>query len=116
GLYQLFINGKKVSDDLFSPGWTTYNKRLQYQTYDVTAILNEKNSIGAIVGDGWFRGKIAKNLCYGDKLALLLQLQIFYTDGSSETIITDKNWKVNTGAILESDIYNGEIYDARLEM
>lgn len=116
GLYQLFINGKKVSDDLFTPGWTTYNKRLQYQTYDVTAKLNEKNSIGAIVGDGWFRGKIAKNLCYGDKLALLLQLQIFYTDGSSETIITDKNWKVNTGAILESDIYNGEIYDARLEM
>lgn len=116
GLYQLFINGKKVSDDLFTPGWTTYNKRLQYQTYDVTAMLNEKNSIGAIVGDGWFRGKIAKNLCYGDKLALLLQLQIFYTDGSSETIITDKNWKVNTGAILESDIYNGEIYDARLEM
>ncbi len=116
GVYQLFINGKKVSDDLFTPGWTTYNKRLQYQTYDVTSMLNEKNTVGAIVGDGWFRGKIAKNLLYGDKLALLLQLQIFYTDGSSETIITDKTWKVNTGAILESDIYNGEIYDARLEM
>ncbi len=116
GLYQLYINGKKVSDDLFTPGWTTYNKRLQYQTYDVAAMLNEKNSIGAIVGDGWFRGSIAKNLCYGEKLALLLQLQIIYTDGSSETIITDKSWKVNTGAILESDIYNGEIYDARLEM
>ncbi len=116
GLYQLFINGKKVSSDLFTPGWTSYNKRLQYQTYDVTSVLNEKNSIGAIVGDGWFRGKIAKNLCYGDKLALLLQLQIFYDDGTSETISTDKSWKVNTGAILESDIYNGEIYDARLEM
>jgi alpha-L-rhamnosidase len=116
GIYQLFLNGKKVSADLFTPGWTTYNKRLQYQTYDVTSLLNEKNSIGAIVGDGWFRGKIAKNLLYGDKLALLLQLQIFYNDGSSETIITDKSWKVNTGAILESDIYNGEIYDARMEM
>ena len=116
GLYQLYINGKKVGDDLFTPGWTTYNKRLQYQTYDVTPMLNEKNSIGAIVGDGWFRGSIARDLCYGNKLALLLQLQIFYTDGSSETVITDKSWKVNTGAILESDIYNGEIYDARLEM
>ncbi len=116
GIYQLFINGKKVGTDLFTPGWTTYNKRLQYQTYDVTSMLNKSNSIGAIVGDGWFRGTIAKNLCYGDKLALLLQLQILYTDGTSETVITDKSWKVNTGAILESDIYNGEIYDARLEM
>ena len=116
GIYQLFVNGKKVGDDLFTPGWTTYNKRLQYQTYDVTSMLKDDNAVGAIVGDGWFRGKIAKNLLYGDKLALLLQLQIFYVDGTSETIISDKNWKVTTGAILESDIYNGEIYDARMEM
>jgi alpha-L-rhamnosidase len=116
GIYQLFLNGEKVGDDLFAPGWTTYNKRLQYQTYDVTSMLKMENAIGIIVGDGWFRGNIAKNLCYGDQLALLLQLQIFYTDGTSETIVSDKNWKANTGAILESDIYNGETYDARLEM
>jgi len=116
GLYELYLNGEKVGDELFTPGWTSYNKRLQYQTYDVTSMLKEKNAIGAIVGDGWFRGTIARNLCYGDKLALLLQLQIFYVDGTSETITTDKSWKVNVGAILESDIFNGEIYDARLEM
>lgn len=121
GLYQLFINGEKVSSDLFTPGWTTYNKRLQYQVYDVTSMLKEKNSIGAMVGDGWYRSTIGRNKreniwYYGDKLALLVQLQINYTDGTSELVTTDQNWKVTTGAIIESDIYNGEIYDARKEM
>ncbi len=118
GLYELFINGTKVSDDLFTPGWTSYNKRLQYQTYDVTGMLKEKNAIGAIVGDGWYRGNIGwagQNSYYGDKLALLVQLRIDYTDGSSEIITTNEKWKANTGAVVESDIYNGELYDARLE-
>jgi len=121
GLYQLFLNGEKVSTDLFTPGWTTYNKRLQYQVYDVTSMLKEKNSIGAMVGDGWYRSTIGRNKreniwYYGDKLALLVQLQINYTDGTSELVTTGKDWKVTTGAIIESDIYNGEIYDARKEM
>jgi len=119
GLYQLFLNGKKVSPDLFTPGWTSYNKRLQYQTYDVTSMLQERNSLGAILGDGWYRGKIgwsSQDGYYGTQLALLVQLHINYTDGTSETVPTDKSWKVNTGAILESGIYDGETYDARLEM
>lgn len=119
GLYQLFLNGKKVSNDLFSPGWTSYKNRIQYQTYDVTAMIQPKNSIGAMVGDGWFRGNIgwsSQDGYYGNKLALLVQLQLNYTDGTSELVCTDSNWKVTTGAILESDIYNGETYDARLEM
>ncbi len=120
GLYQLFLNGEKVSDQLFTPGWTSYNKRLQYQTYDVTSMLKKENTIGAILGDGWYRGNIGwggQHSYYGDKLALLLQLKIDYTDGTSETIITNKNWKVtNNGPVVESDIYNGELYDARLEM
>ncbi len=116
GTYQLFINGEKMSPDLFAPGWTTYNKRIQYQTYDVTSMIQEKNAIGVIVGDGWFRGKIAKNLLYGDKLALIAKLKIDYTDGTSEMVTTDNTWKVTTGPILASDIYNGETYDARLEM
>lgn len=119
GLYQLFLNGKKVSDDLFTPGWTSYKNRLQYQTYDVTSMIQSKNSIAAIVGDGWFRGNIgwsSQNGYYGSKLALLVQLQLNYTDGTSELVCTDSKWKVGTGAIRESDIYNGETYDARLEM
>lgn len=119
GLYQLFINGKKVSTDLFTPGWTSYTKRIQYQTYDVTSFLQSKNSVGAILGDGWYRGNLgwAKDgSYYGTKLALLAQLQINYTDGTSELILTDNSWKVSNGPIIKSDIYNGETYDARKEM
>ncbi len=119
GLYQLFINGKKVGDELFTPGWTSYNNRLQYQTYDVTGMIESKNAIGAVVGDGWFRGNIGFNTqhnYYGKQIALLVQLEINYTDGSSQTIVSDNSWKVSNGPILESDIYNGETYDATKEM
>jgi alpha-L-rhamnosidase len=119
GLYQLMLNGKKVSSDLFTPGWTSYNKRLQYQTYDVTSLLQSKNTIGAIVGDGWYRGVLmgSKDGCYyGTKLSLLLQLQINYTDGTSESIGNDQGWKASVGPIIESDLYNGETYDARKEL
>jgi alpha-L-rhamnosidase len=120
GLYQLFLNGKKVSTDLFTPGWTSYKNRIQYQTYDVTSMIQPKNCIGAILGDGWYRGNIgwvSQNGYYGNRLALLAQLQINYTDGTSETIVSDQNWKVtNNGPITESDIYNGESYDAGKEM
>ncbi|MCX6220169.1 MAG: glycoside hydrolase family 78 protein [Bacteroidia bacterium] len=119
GLYELRLNGKKVGNDLFTPGWTSYKNRIQYQTYDVTTMLTTKNAIGAIVGDGWYRGNIGfkgQRSYYGDKSALLAQLEINYTDGTRETITTDSNWKATTGPILESDIYNGERYDARLEL
>nr|WP_319267725.1 glycoside hydrolase family 78 protein [uncultured Draconibacterium sp.] len=119
GLYQLFLNGDKVGDQLFTPGWTSYNKRLQYQTYDVTEMLQKENAVGVVLGDGWYRGNIgwvSANGYYGNELALLFQLKIDYTDGSSEWIVSDKNWKVNNGPIRKSDIYNGETYDARLEL
>ena len=119
GLYQLFLNGDKVGDQLFTPGWTSYNKRLQYQTYDVTGMLQKENAVGVVLGDGWYRGNIgwvSANGYYGKKLALIFQLRIDYTDGTSEWILSDKNWKVNNGAIQKSDIYNGETYDARLEL
>jgi len=119
GLYQLFLNGKKVSTDLFTPGWTSYKNRIQYQTYDVTSMIQAKNAMGAILGDGWYRGNIgwvSQNGYYGSRLALLAQLQITYTDGTTETICTDQSWKSSNGPITESDIYNGETYDARLDM
>ena len=119
GLYQLFINGKKVGNDLFTPGYTSYHKRLQYQTYEVTKMLQKNNAIGAMVGDGWYRGFLGwkgKRSYYGKQLGLLVQLEIEYTNGKKETITTNNNWKTAYGPIMESDIYNGEIYDARLEM
>ncbi|WP_297087996.1 alpha-L-rhamnosidase [uncultured Draconibacterium sp.] len=119
GLYQLQLNGKKVGDEEFTPGWTTYHKRLQYQVFDVTKqICNGENAIGAILGDGWYRGYFGwqgeKNH-YGEKTALLLQLQLTFTDGTQQTLVSDKSWKAATGAILESEIYHGEVYDARKE-
>jgi alpha-L-rhamnosidase len=119
GLYEAHINGQRVGDAYLTPGWTSYKTRLQYQVYDVTSSLKQgDNAIGVQLGDGWYRGYLAwgnnKNI-YGKDAALLLQLDVTYTDGSSETIISDESWKASFGAIRSSQIYHGEIYDARLE-
>ncbi len=119
GLYQLNLNGQKVSDELFTPGWTSYNKRLQYQVFDLSSQVKKgNNAIGVILGDGWYRGYLVwkeNRNCYGSKLAVIAQLKVIYNDGTEELITTDNTWKSSTGAILASDIYNGETYDARLE-
>ncbi|HXK09895.1 MAG TPA: family 78 glycoside hydrolase catalytic domain [Vicinamibacteria bacterium] len=119
GLYELEINGKRVGDQLFTPGWTSYKKRLQYQTYDVTGLLRRgENVVGATLGDGWYRGFLAwseRRNVFGDRLALLCQLRIEHADGRVETVGTDGKWKSATGPIRLSDIYMGETYDARLE-
>jgi alpha-L-rhamnosidase len=119
GLYEMQINGKRVGNQYFTPGWTAYDFRYQYQTYDVGEWLKAgKNAIGATVGDGWFRGNLGfqhNRNTYGTKLALLVQLDITYKDGSHQIVVSDESWKAATGAIVASDIYNGETYDARLE-
>jgi alpha-L-rhamnosidase len=119
GLYEISLNGKRVGDEYFTPGWTSYDFRYQYQTYDVTASLKTgANCLAAILGDGWFRGTMTwgpKRNSYGKKLALLAQLVVTYKDGSQQIVTSDEQWKSATGPVLESDIYNGETYDARLE-
>lgn len=120
GLYELHLNGARVGDCLFAPGWTSYKKRLQYQTYDVTSLLRDGlNALGAVLGDGWYLGNLAwenRRNVYGDKHGLLLQLHLDYADGRSEIVVSDGAWKTAPGPILMSDIYIGETYDARLEM
>lgn len=121
GFYELHLNGKKVGDEVLTPYWTVYDKRLQYQTYDVTDMLaTGNNAIGAMLGDGWYRGTLAWGnqwAIYGNKLGLLCQLHIRYTDGTEETIVSDELWKAsNDGPIRVDDIYNGETYDARKEL
>ncbi len=120
GLYESFLNGKRIGNAVFTPGWTSYNKRLQYETYDVTKLLNKyNNAIGVTIGDGWFRGFLAwkdQRNVYGKNLGLLAQLEIEYVDGSKNKIHSDESWKAtNTGPILFSDIYMGETYDAQKE-
>ncbi|MBS1948271.1 MAG: family 78 glycoside hydrolase catalytic domain [Bacteroidetes bacterium] len=118
GMYEAQINGKRVGDAYFTPGWTSYNKRLQYEIFDVTSLLNQgQNAIGATIGNGWYRGYLAwhdnKNI-YGKNTGLLFQLEIKYADGSADKIISDGSWKSSTGSILYAEIYNGETIDARL--
>ncbi len=119
GMYEAFINGKRVGDAYLTPGWTSYSTRLQYQSYDVSSLLQKgDNAIGVVLGNGWYRGIMGfsnQKDIYGKDLALLFQLEIEYSDGSKEQIITDGSWKSSTGSIVYSEIYNGETIDARKE-
>lgn len=119
GMYEAHINGKRVGDAYLSPGWTSYNKRLQYQVYDVTSLLSSgSNATGVVLGNGWYRGYLAwsnNKDVYGKRLGLLYQLQVNYTDGSSSTVVSDNNWKSSTGSIRFAEIYHGETIDAREE-
>lgn len=119
GLYKLSLNGKPVSQDVFRPGWTDYNKRIQYQTYDVTGLLQSgRNALGVTLGDGWFCGHVGLTggNNYGTKPRALVQLQLTYQDGTTETVVSDGTWKASPGPIVRDDLLDGETYDARQEM
>ena len=126
GLYQIDLDGKKVGEDFFTPGWTSYHHRVQVQTYDVTKMLQSSVSDGKqeseksvrmeiTVADGWYKGPFGFTLrpnIYGDKAAALAELHITYEDGTKEVVKTGADWKVTTGAIRESQIYFGETIDS----
>jgi len=120
GLYELQINGKRVGSDYFTPGWTDYTKRVYYQSYDVTDLLTKSgNTIGAILADGWYAGYLGfgkKREHYGSEPRLLVQLEIEYADGTSQTIATNESWKAAYGPIFESDFLMGETYDSRKQI
>lgn len=120
GLYRIYVNGSPADDTLFNPGWTSYNKRLQYQTYDVTQMLTAgSNALGCIAGNGWYKGFLSwdgsKNH-YGEQRAVLIQLHITLADGTEQVIVTDGSWRASSGPLLMSELYHGETYDARLEL
>lgn len=117
GLYEIQINGKRIGDAYLTPGWTSYNKHLQYQVYDVTNVLTPgKNAIGVLLGSGWYRTRLAwenQMNIYGKETALLFQLEIKYADGSSESIVSDNSWKTKLSYIQLAEIYDGEKQDMR---
>lgn len=129
GIYELHVNGDKVGDAYFAPGWTNYRMRAYYNTYDITPMLTEgKNAIGVVVADGWYAGyvgygklvgygphKTGRNI-YGKTPAVMVEVHLTYEDGSTEVIGTDETWKTSIGPELEADFLMGETYDARKEM
>ncbi|MDP4185818.1 MAG: alpha-L-rhamnosidase N-terminal domain-containing protein, partial [Bacteroidota bacterium] len=134
GYFELYLNGKKVGDDLLVPNLTTFEKRpdidkygiqigdnfkefrVLYLSYDLKEKLRKgENVLGAILGNGFFNAAVNWTMPYGSP-RFLAQLQITYTDGSEQTIVSDETWKAHKSAIVMDQIYGGEHYDARLEL
>ena len=119
GLYECSLNGQQIGDDVFSPGWTDYRQRVQYNVYDVTAFLRPgDNVLGAILGDGWAVGRVgmSSRQLYFDRPRFLAQLEITMMDNKVVMIASDQLWKYQFGPILENDLLHGEAYDATQEM
>lgn len=123
GGYEAYINGARVGDLYMTPGWTSYLKRLQYQMYDVTSMLQQgDNVVAAVVAPGWYSsmgyGAPERRTQYGDDIALLGQIMVEYTDGTSDVIATSDDWYISTSAkasgVVFNHIYDGETIDARL--
>ena len=119
GLYELHLNGQRVGDHVLAPEWTDYRKRICYQAYDVTAQLHDgDNALAGLIANGWYSGHIGNGgfRVWGQKPALLAQLEITYTDGTVQRFVTDGSWKVHASPLLATDFMLGETYDARAEL
>ena len=118
GSYRAFVNGAQVGADVLTPDFTDYRKRVLYQVYDVTSsLVNGNNVIIALLGDGWYGSGLTwiGMHFFPPPNRFIAQLELAYSDGSHETIVTDESWKAAASPILQSTIYAGEVYDARLE-
>lgn len=119
GLYQLRLNGREISRQILAPEWTSYRKRVAYQVYDVTGLVQRgENVLAGMLGEGWYAGRLMAvgRFPYGAIPKLLVQLEIEASDGSVQQIVTDASWRTTTdGPIRAAGIYDGETYDARHE-
>lgn len=117
GVYELRLNGERVGDAELAPGWTAYDKRIDYQTYDVTDLVRAgANVLGAEVAPGWYTGKVAMfgTDVYGSETSVIAQMVVEYADGTSQVIGTDDSWRTTGGPTREADLLDGESYDARV--
>ncbi|GAA4525128.1 family 78 glycoside hydrolase catalytic domain [Amycolatopsis samaneae] len=117
GVYTLTLNGSRVGDEVLAPGWTSYPHRLRYRTHDVTeALVPGENTLEALLGNGWYRGRLGwtgDRGVYGDRVALLAQLEITYADGTSEVVGTGEGWTARESDVLDNDLYDGQYTDLR---
>jgi alpha-L-rhamnosidase len=135
GFYELFINGKKVGDQVLAPAVSNYDKRplknllypyddqstqrVYYNTFDITgSILPKNNALGLLLGNGWYnqRDRTVEGKMWYDVPKLIFQMEITYTDGTSDVIGSDEKWKTSDGPLLKNGIFTGERYDARSEL
>ena len=119
GVHEIRLNGEQVGDQLLAPGWTTYGQRLLADTYDVTSLLRSgRNAIGAVLGDGWYRGRVGWGVddrCrYGEDVALVAQLEVELVDGRTLVVASDETWRASTAEIRRADLYDGALIDRRL--
>lgn len=121
GVYRAYLNGCRVGDHEMSPGWTSYRHRLAYQVFDVNSLITTKGSnvLSVEVAEGWYAGRLGfdggKRQIYGDRLAVMAQLEIDGLAGGRFNVASDMSWKYHPSPIVSSEIYNGETYDARAE-
>ena len=114
GCYYPTLNGERVGNFILAPGFTS-RKRVQYQAYDVTEKLQKENVIEILVGDGWYNGKINFVVANDVPKALICQVEILYTDGTKETIVTDSSWQSRKDKLRFAELYDGEIYYSNYE-
>lgn len=118
GIYEVKLNGNRITNYVLAPGWTTYHKRLQYQTYPITGQITNSNRLEITIGKGWYRGDISGRMLEKQKAnpcGLLAQLTLHFTDGTVQIISTDKNWIAFESELRSSEIYHGEICDATFQ-
>ena len=116
GVFEAYLNGNPVSDDVLSPGWSSYEWRLRYRSYDVTPLLQPSSVLGIALGNGWFRGRLGWSggkALYGSELAALAQLEIEFSDGYIQTVVTDESWAAGPSPVVFNDLYDGQTIDAR---
>jgi alpha-L-rhamnosidase len=116
GVFEVYLNDQQVSDDVLSPGWSSYEWRLRYRSYDVTSRLQPRSVLGIALGNGWFRGRLGWSggkALYGKELAALAQLEIEFSDGYVQTVVTEENWTAGPSAVVFNDLYDGQAIDAR---
>ena len=116
GIFEARLNGRPVGDDVLSPGWSAYEWRIRYRTYDVTDLLDDATVLAVSVGNGWYRGRLGftgARAIYGGQLGVIAQLDIEFTDGHRQRVVTDETWTVTGSDVLADDLYDGQTIDAR---
>ncbi|KAK4865683.1 hypothetical protein LT330_009116 [Penicillium expansum] len=122
GVYRAYLNGSRIGDHEMAPGWTSYHNRLAYQVFDVDSLVYQhgSNVLSVEVAEGWYAGRLGfgggKRHIYGDRMAVMAQLEVGGLAGGRFQVVSDTSWKCHPSPIVKSEIYNGELYDARAEV